>query len=95
MRQHVEANVPADEYTKLQIECRTTFCELKMAGTRAEGRTLADQVASDVALQPWSDVALNGSGGSSDGANWTIEYEFYRPRTESERRLRLQHRGRP
>jgi hypothetical protein len=94
MRQHVQSNVPADQYTKLQIECRSTFCELNMEGTGEEGRAFADKAASDITNEPWSDVTLKGQGGGSDGVTWKIQYEFYRPQTEAERRLWRQHRER-
>ena len=33
IRQHLESHVPADKYKILQLECRTTFCELRMEGS--------------------------------------------------------------
>lgn len=87
IRQHIESHLPADRYTTLQIECRTTFCQLKMTGTGPEGRDIADQLAREIARQPWSDIAQKGAGGGSNGDAWHIDYEWYRPRTDSERKL--------
>jgi hypothetical protein len=86
IRQHVEMHLPADKYTKLQIECRTTFCALRMQGTSADGKDAAEKVVQQIQQQEWSDVAQRGSGGGSDGETWYIEYDWFRPRTESERR---------
>lgn len=79
IRQHLESHVPADKYKILQLECRTTFCELRMEGTDKEGQALAEKVANDIPNQPWSDIARKGGGGGSNGDNWHAEYEWYRP----------------
>lgn len=89
IRQHIESQLPADRYSKLHIECRTTFCELRMTGTGTESRNIADRLAREIARQPWSDIAQKGGGGGSNGEDWHIEYEWYRPRTESERKMWL------
>lgn len=89
IRQHMEANVPRDQYTKLQIDCRTTFCELRMEGTVPAGQDLADRIAKEIVKQPWSDIASKGAGGGSSGDEWHISYEWFRPRTDEERRLWL------
>lgn len=90
IRQHLESHVPADNYTKLQLECRTTFCELRMeGGTGKEGMALVEQVANDIPNQPWSDIAQKGGGSGSAGDQWHLEREWYRPMTESERRMWL------
>lgn len=87
MRQHIEMHLPADKYTTLQIECRTTFCELRMEGARTEGKDLAEKVVQQIQFQDWSDIAQKGSGGGLEGETWYIEYSWFRPRTESERRI--------
>jgi hypothetical protein len=86
MRQHIEMHLPADKYTKLQLECRTTFCILRMEGKGADARELADKVVQQIQHQDWSDIAQKGSGGGSEGEAWHIHYDWFRPRTESERR---------
>lgn len=93
IRQHLESHVPADKYTILQLECRTTFCELRMEGTDKEGQALAEKAASDIPNQAWSDIARKGGGGGSTGDKWHAEYEWYRPTTESERRMWLRQRN--
>lgn len=93
IRQHLESHVPADKYTKLQLECRTTFCELSMEGTDKEGLALVEKVANDIPNQPWSDIAQKGGGGGSAGDQWHLEREWYRPTTESERRMWLRQRN--
>lgn len=87
IRQHIESHLPADRYTSLKIECRTTFCQLNMTGTGAEARAIADRLAKEIPRQPWSDIAQKGAGGGSNGDAWHIDYEWYRPRTDSERKL--------
>jgi hypothetical protein len=86
MRQHIEMHLPADKYTTLRVECRTTFCELRMEGASADGRELAEQVVQQIQHQPWSDIAQKGNGGGSSGESWHLHYDWIRPRTESERR---------
>jgi hypothetical protein len=86
IRQHVEMHLPADKYTKLQIECRTTSCALRMQGTGADCKDVAEKIVQQIQQQEWSDIALRGSGGGSDSETWYIEYDWFRPRTESERR---------
>jgi hypothetical protein len=93
IRQHLESHVPADKYKILQLECRTTFCELRMEGTDKEGQAIAEKVANDIPNQPWSDIARKGGGGGSTGDKWHAEYEWYRPTTESERRMWLRQRN--
>jgi hypothetical protein len=92
IRQHMESQLSADQYSKLDIQCRTTFCEMKMTGSGTEGLNSADRVAKEIARQPWSDIARKGGGSGSDGNGWHLEYEWYRPRTESERKAWFQTR---
>lgn len=92
IRQHIESQLPADRYSKLHIECRTTFCELRMTGTGTEAREIADRLVKEIVRQPWSDIVHKGGGGGSNGEDWHIESEWYRPRTESERKLWLRAR---
>lgn len=87
MRQHIEMHMPADKYTKLRVECRTTFCELRMEGASADGQNLADQIVQQIQHQDWSDVVQKGSGGGSDGAAWYVDYDWFRPGTDEERRV--------
>jgi hypothetical protein len=87
IRQHIESHLSADRYKTLKIDCRTTFCELQMTGTGAEARDIADRLAKEIVRQPWSDIAQKGGGGGSNGDDWHIEVEWYRPRTDSERKL--------
>lgn len=93
IRQHLESHVPADQYKILQLECRTTFCELRMEGTAKEGLALVEKVANDIPNQPWSDIAQKGGGSGSAGDQWHLEREWYRPTTESERRMWLRQRN--
>ena len=86
IRQHIESHLPADKFKTFEIECRTTFCELTMTGTGTEERDIADRLAKEIAGQPWSDIAQKSSGGGSYAEGWHLEYEWYRPRTDSERK---------
>jgi hypothetical protein len=86
IRQHIEMHLPADKYTKLLVECRTTFCELRMEGSSTDGGELAEKVVQQIQHQEWSDIAQKGSGGGSNGETWYVEYDWFRPRSESERR---------
>jgi hypothetical protein len=92
IRQHVEANLPADQYSVLKVECRTTYCELRLEGTSQEGRDLAEKVGLSIPSQPWSDIAQGGQSGGSDGTKWHMEFEWFRPTSESERRQWLRNR---
>lgn len=94
MRQHIEMHLPADKYTELQVECRTTFCELRMEGASVDGQDLADQVAREIQHQDWSDVVQGMSGGGSDAGKWYVDYEWFRPRTDEERRIHFEIRKR-
>jgi hypothetical protein len=87
VRYHIESQMSPDQYKKLQIDCRTTFCEVTMEGVGEESRVLANKVAQEIAKQPWSEMVYRGSGGSSIGDDWTFKHEWFRPTTESERRL--------
>jgi hypothetical protein len=93
IRQHLESHIPADKYKILQLECRTTFCELRMEGTDKEGLALVEKVANDIPNQPWSDIAQKGGGSGSAGDQWHLERDWYRPTTESERRMWLRQRN--
>jgi hypothetical protein len=92
MKQHIEMHLPADQYTKLQIECRTTFCELRMEGKSTDGRELAEKIVQQIQFQDWSDIAQKGNGGGSEGESWYIHYDWFRPRTERDRRAWFWHR---
>jgi hypothetical protein len=94
MRQHIEMQLSADKYRKLRLECRTTFCELRMEGTSADGQELAHDVLRQIQHQDWSDVVQKGSGGGSDSETWYVEYDWFRPRTDSERQLWMSTRER-
>ncbi|MGH7179421.1 MAG: hypothetical protein ACREJC_18740 [Tepidisphaeraceae bacterium] len=88
MRQHIEMHLPVDKYTKLRVECRTTFCELRMEGTSTDGKELTDKVVQQIQQQEWSDIAeKKRSGSGSNGETWFIRYDWFRSRTESERRM--------
>jgi len=88
MRQHIESNMSIRQYSKLQVECRTTFCLLRMEGVDEEARELANKLAQDIANQSWSEsIVHRGSGGDSTGEIWRIRHEWFRPMTETERRL--------
>jgi hypothetical protein len=96
IQQHVQSLVPADQYSKLTIECRTTFCELKMESTTDAGIELADKAARTIPNQAWSDIAPKGSSRGADGkGTFHMRYEWYRPRTEAERRMFFRHREQP
>ena len=94
IRQHTEMHLPADKYTKLQVECRTTFCEMRLEGPNLDDQTVAAEVLHQIPQQVWSDVVQKGYGSGSDGRAWYIEYEWFRPRTEAERRLHFGDRQR-
>lgn len=88
MRQHLESRLSSDQYSALKVECRTTFCELNMAGVGTDNREQAQKLANEIAGQPWSDVV--GKGNSSTGGSgdtWSIAYEWFRPRTDAEKRI--------
>jgi hypothetical protein len=93
MRQHVEMYLPADKYTKLQLECRTTFCTLRMEGKSADAREMAEKVVQQIQHQDWSDIAQKGNGSGWEGESWYIQYNWFRPRTEAERRMWFWHRS--
>jgi hypothetical protein len=86
IRQHIEMHLPADTYTKLSVECHTSFCELRLESTGMDGKELADKVVQQIQHQQWSDIVQRRSGGGVDGETWYVEYDWFRPRTETERR---------
>jgi hypothetical protein len=90
IRQHIEANVPKGEYTQLRIDCRTTFCELEAEGTSKDGREHLMNVGQEIPNQPWSDVTPKAAGSGTKQRTvdtWYVEFEWYRPQNERERRL--------
>lgn len=84
---HVESQMSSDRYKTLHIDCRTTYCEMRMEGVGEESRELANKLAQEIARQPWSEMVYKGGGGSSIGDEWSIRHDWFRPRTEAERRL--------
>jgi hypothetical protein len=94
MRQHIEMHVPADQYTKVKIECRTTFCELRMEGKKADSRELADTILQQIQFQDWSDIVQQEAGTGSSEEGWHLDYNWLRLRTETDRRRWLWYRDR-
>lgn len=89
IRTHIETYVPENSYTKLEIQCRTTFCELKMEGRDAESLDLVDKIAQEIAYQAWSDMVPWSHGGGSDSRSWHTHHEWRRISDEAERRFLL------
>jgi hypothetical protein len=79
IRQHVESQIASDEYTKLEIQCRTTFCELSIEGKEQEAQDRVSRVLQEVERQSWSDIVQWGSGGGSDQNGWHLHQEWHRP----------------
>ncbi len=79
IHQHVDSQIPADQYTNLQIQCRTTFCELSVRGSGQEAQDRVAKVLQEVEWQPWSDVVAWGRASGSDARGWNLHYEWYRP----------------
>jgi hypothetical protein len=59
---------------------------LRMQGTSADGKDMAEKIVQQIQQQEWSDIAQRASGSGSDSETWYVEYDWFRPRTESERR---------
>ena len=79
IHQHVESQIPADQYTNLQIQCRTTFCELSVRGSGQEARDRVAKVLQEVERQPWSDVVSWGHSSGLDARGWDLRFEWHRP----------------
>lgn len=87
LRQHMESGLAANQYTKLRIDCRTTFCEMRIEGVGDKNQKLAAQLAQEVAKQSWSDMIDRGHTTTANGNTWSTSHEWFRPTTEAERRL--------
>lgn len=87
IRQHVESNLTRKQYSQLDIQCRTTFCELKIKGPNPADLEPVHQLVQDIANQPWAGSLVNRGGGTSGGETWDVTQEWFRPRTEAEMRM--------
>lgn len=87
IRQYIESRMLADQYKSLEVDCRTTYCLVQLTGAGEKNRLLADELAKEISSQPWSDIALKGYGRNGHEDDWHVYYEWFRPRTEPERRL--------
>jgi hypothetical protein len=89
IRQHVESILTHKQYSQLDIECHTTFCELKLAGTGSANMQLAQKIAQEIAQEPWGNSIVNrGSSANGRGGDaWEVTQEWFRPRTEAELRM--------
>jgi len=90
IRQHVESSLARKQYSQMTLQCRTTFCELKIEGAGGEENLkLAQAFVQEIANEPWAESLVNKgiSGTGRGGDTWEVRQEWFRPRTETELRL--------
>jgi hypothetical protein len=84
IQQHVEMNMSPAQYNKLRIECRTTFCEMRIEGVGGENKALASEIAQGIAQQPWHDMLPRSGSVYDTAAGWQVIQEWVRPKTGAE-----------
>ena len=70
LRQHMTTELAKHPVERLDIACKTTFCELKASGRTAESQDAFQRLAQEIAAEPWADMEAAGGGSSGDGIRW-------------------------
>ena len=70
LRQHLTAKLAKHPVERLDIACKTTFCEIKASGPIGESHEAFQRVSQEIASEPWADMESGGGGSSSDGIRW-------------------------
>jgi hypothetical protein len=70
LRLHLTAKLAKHPVERLDIACKTTFCEIKASGPMGESHEAFQKVSQELASEPWADLETGGGGSSSDGIRW-------------------------
>jgi hypothetical protein len=70
LRQHLTAKLAKHPVERLDIACKTTFCEIKASGPIGESHEAFQRVSQEIASEPWADMENGGGGSGSDGIRW-------------------------
>ena len=87
LQQHIESHMTTAQYNKLRVECRTTFCEMRIEGVGVENKALASELAQGIAQQPWHDMIPRSGSIYETTAGWQVLQEWVRhqPAAENKR----------
>jgi len=79
IRQYLATHKAASSFEIVQVECRTSFCEVEAIGYADEAWSWWIQIGQDVVSQPWSEFESSASsGGSREGRPMFIATFFRR-----------------
>jgi hypothetical protein len=78
LRQHIMSRTGKHPPTKLDIVCKTTFCQIKAGGETEESQRLFQQVSQEAAAEPWANLRNGEAGSSGYGNRWTADVTLYR-----------------
>lgn len=79
LRQHIVGLLVKHPADQLDINCKTTFCQIKASGHTRESLEALQKATQDAAAQPWAEnLWLAGAGGSSSGDIWKHDFTLYR-----------------
>jgi hypothetical protein len=78
IRQYLVAQVVKHPVERLEITCKTSYCQIKASGRGTESFLALQKAAQEVASEPWSDLRSSGGGGSGYGDEWQQDYTLDR-----------------
>jgi hypothetical protein len=78
LRQHIIGQLVKHPLDRLEINCKTTFCQLKATGRTKESQAAFQKVSQEVAAEPWADLRVGEGGSGSYGDIWRADVRLYR-----------------
>jgi hypothetical protein len=78
IRQYLVAHTAKHPVEKLDVSCKTTFCQIKASGRGTESFLALQRAAQQVASEPWSDMRSGEGGTSGYGDKWKQDYILLR-----------------
>lgn len=78
LRQHIIGQLVKHPPDRLEINCKTTFCQIKATGRTKESQAAFQKVSQEVAAEPWADLRVGEGGSGSYGDIWRADVTLYR-----------------
>ena len=61
-----------------EVDCKTTFCQIKAGGETEDSQRLFQQASQDAAAEPWVNLRIGEAGSSGYGNTWSADVTLYR-----------------
>lgn len=78
LRQHIVGQLVKHPLDRLDINCKTTFCQIKASGKTKESQAIFQKVSQEVAAEPWAELRTGEAGSSGYGDSWDADVTLYR-----------------